>query len=64
LDTDLVSLTNGWGCEEAFELGHLFLVVTALFIGNGILFAIPKGDGNALACFAVGEEVDPTIAFL
>ena len=40
-------------CEHVFELPHLFLIVAALFIGNGILFGFPSGNGDPFACFAI-----------
>ncbi|MDH5744955.1 MAG: hypothetical protein OEZ52_15545 [Candidatus Aminicenantes bacterium] len=64
MDTNLISFANRRCRKEVFELTQLFLVVAALFIGNGILFTIPKGDRNAFACFAIGEKIDPTIALL
>lgn len=42
LETNLISLANRRCCEDIFELIKLLLVITALFIGNGILLHYPK----------------------
>ena len=40
-----------------FAYIYPLLVMTTLFVGNSILFAVPKGNGNAFACFAVSELI-------
>jgi len=55
-DTNLISLAYRRCCEEIFELVYLFLIVAALFIGNGVFFTFPKGDGNTFAGFSVAKK--------
>jgi hypothetical protein len=63
-DDDFISFAYGWLGEKLYSFEHLFLVVTVLFIGNGVLFALPQSDGNGLACLAVDQERNLTKAFL
>ncbi len=47
-----------------FAYIYPLLVMVALFVDNSILFTVPKGNGNAFACFVVSEQIAAPIPFL
>jgi hypothetical protein len=64
LEKNFISLPKGRFGEKIEKFDQLFLIGQTFFIGDQILFCIPKGNAQTFAFLPVGHEIYPSVSLL